>query len=347
MLYLSHEGFSFDASRGDQREAAGTSEAGSGGMDGIEDRRHAVGFGGTTSGADKRFAGSEPHDSGTIDKWCKSGRHTGSGTQTAAGACRSADIRAHRAPRARFGEDATGLRPIASRLGRADTGDSPKENLRVATEGTPSPILVASSWLQSETGRICLSAGSGQRRHRFSGAVKKNSPSLNPMKRSSFRMKPASVSILASDGVGPGEVNVSKSQLPASIGNGSTCLAGLRPSWEGKVSSAQLRVTARDSCLFSNICSVRSGVTPSISTLTAPNGTKAKKFNSFSRAIPGFISSIYLPTSQPSTNRNASGGKADTKSPVMSGSIVSTPFISNSKARSTTGQQPETNSYAS
>lgn len=167
------------------------------------------------------------------------------------------------------------------------------------------------------------------------------------MKRLSSRMKPASVSILASDGVGPGEVSASKSQLPASIGNGSTCLAGLRPSWEGKASYAQLTVTARDSCLFSNICSVPSGITPSISTLTALNGIRAKRSNSFSRAIPGFISSIYLPTSQPSTNRNVFGGKVDTKSRATSGSIALTPSTSDSKARSTTGRKPESSSYAS
>ena len=160
-------------------------------------------------------------------------------------------------------------------------------------------------------------------------------------------MKLASVFIPALGEVGLRRASVSKSPLPASTGNGSTCPAGWRLCWGGKDSYAQPKATGRDSCRSCSICSERSQAIPSISMLMAPIGTKAKQSNSFFSAIPGFISSTSLLTSQLSMSRNAFGAKADMKLPAMSGSIALTPRISDSKVRWIIGREPESSNYAS
>src|SRR4030065_110284 len=55
-----------------------------GGLFLFEDLCPAAGVGGPASGTSECFPGSEPHDSGTMDTRCESGRDSGSGIQTPA-----------------------------------------------------------------------------------------------------------------------------------------------------------------------------------------------------------------------------------------------------------------------
>lgn len=167
------------------------------------------------------------------------------------------------------------------------------------------------------------------------------------MKPSSFRMKLALAFIPVSGEVGPGRVNASKFPPPASTGNGSICPAGWRHCWGGKDWYARPGVTARDFCRSCSIWIEHSEAIPSTSMWMGLTGTKAKLSSSFSSAILGFILSTFLPTNPRSTNRSASGDKANMKLPEMSGSIVWTLSISDSREKSIIGRKRESDNYAS
>ena len=347
MLYCVHESIKVGSPRGKQRKAAGLGEAGPRGMGRVEDRCPAAGVGGPASGTSECFPGSEPHDSGTMDTRCESGRDSGSGIQTPARPAKSTDAGVETRAAAGSGKITPGVRSAKTCLGWADPAGSSEERFWSEAENATGSILDASVGLQSEKGWLCLSTGTCRGCSPISSGVKKNSPNSNPMKRSCFRMRLVSASIPASDEAGPREANASEFLPPASIGSGSICRDGWLHFWAERDSYVQPGETGRDSCRFCNIWSGHSEATPSTSMWMEPIGTRVRRSCSFLSVIPRFILNIFPLTSQPSMSRSAFGGRVDMKSPGTSGSTASIPSISVSRAKSTTGPKIESNNYAS